>query len=140
MCFQALVQKTEKWLKMLLKCPKWASEDFGVSTLTELKIIIFTDITTLKGWKDIFWAQTFQFFSKIFEFVCFPPIFEILRKKGIIFTKFRKILWETDKLKFFLENRQSECFCLTKIFFGNIRPIEKKLCHFFTTYTQGGGE
>ena len=47
--------------------------------------------------------------------------------------------WETDKLKFFFGNRQSEYFFLTKICFGNIRPIEKKLEHFLSAWTTGGG-
>ena len=59
-------------------------------------------------------------FQKKFEFVCFPVIFEILRKKRQIFAKFAKIWWEKDKLKIFLESRQTQYFFLTKNFFGNI--------------------
>ena len=51
-----------------------------------------------------------------------------LCKKSILFAKCDEILWETDTLtKCFLEYRQTECFFLTKTFFDNIRPIEKKV-------------
>ena len=84
------MQKTEKWLKMLLKCPKWASEDFGVSTLTELKIISFTDITTLKGWKDIFWAQTFHFFQKFLNLSVSHQYSRFYAKKASFLQNFEK--------------------------------------------------
>ena len=55
----------------------------------------------------------------------------------MFFAKCDEILWETDKLKQnVLENRQTECFFLTKIFFDNIRPIEKSYDR-FSTWGQG---
>ena len=125
---------------MLLKCPKWTSEDFGASTLTELKIAIFTDIITLKEWKDIFWAQTFHFFPKFLNLSVSHQYSRFYAKKASFLQNFEKFCGKQTNSNFFLENRQSECFCLTKIFFGNIRPIEKKLCHFSHHNRTGGGD
>ena len=63
-----------------------------------------------------------------------------LRKKSILFAKCDEISWETDKLtKGFVKNRQTECFILTKTFFDDIRPIEKKIYDRFSTWRHRRG-
>ena len=55
---------------------------------------------------------------------------QFLAKRTQFFEKGESKWWETDKLKTFLENRQSEYFCLAYFSKLNRDQIEKKLWHF----------
>ena len=121
-------------------CSNLVSCDFGDPTLTEVRILNFRDIIGHKGWKDIFWVQTFHFFQKKLILSVSHQYTRFYVKNALFLPKRPKFRGKQTNSKKILENRQSGCFFLTKIFFGNIRPIEKKLEHFLWPVATEGGK
>ena len=55
--------------------------DHGL-TSEKHKVMTFGDFIALEVSKDIFMIQTLHFWRQKIEFVCFPPKYAILGKKG----------------------------------------------------------